>query len=148
MLSKVAWFFAANLLLRSFWSLGCGVVASSAQGAASALLLLIGSWVTAQNAIGRVLRQSGTFKVDWSSTEELCIGLHPKDVALNHSEVIRAMSAYNQRRPNQGKAILDAHLDAHPRCISGLRVQRKAAGLPTDPASMCTAVDAVLEGTR
>ena len=117
-------------------------------GAASALLLLIGSWVTAQNAIGRVLRQSGTFKVDWSSTEELCIGLHPKDVALNHSEIIRAMSAYNQRRPNQGKAILDAHLDAHPRCLSGLRVQRKAAGLPTDPASMCTAVDAVLEGTQ
>ena len=107
-------------------------------GVTSALLLLIGSWVMAQNAIGRVLRQSGTFKVDWSPIEEACIALHPKDIALNHSEVIRAMSAYNGGRPQQGKALIEAHLAEHPRCLSGIRVQRKAAGLPHDAAALCT----------
>jgi len=106
----------------------------------SALFLLIGSWVVAQNAIGRVLRQPGNFKADWSATEEFCIQLHPKDIALNHSDVVRTMSEYNQGRPESGKAILDAHMAEHPLCMSGLRVQRKALGLTTDPASICTAM--------
>lgn len=109
-------------------------------GAMSALFLLIGSWVVAQNAIGRVLRQPGNFKADWSATEEFCIQLHPKDIALNHSDVVRTMSEYNQGRPESGKAILDAHMAEHPLCMSGLRVQRKALGLTTDPASICTAM--------
>ena len=107
-------------------------------GIASALFLLIGSWVVAQNAMGRVLRQPGNFRADWSSTEELCLGLHPKDIALNHSTVIRAMSEYNQLRPESGQALIEAHLQAHPRCIPGLKAQRKSLGLSSDPVSLCT----------
>ena len=108
-------------------------------GATSVLLLLIGSWVVAQNSIGRVLRQSGNFSADCPRLKNF-IQLHQKDIALNHSEVIRAMSEYNQLRPERGQSILEDHLAQHPRCITGIRVQRKASGLPTDPSSMCTAL--------
>ena len=107
-------------------------------GIASALFLLIGSWVVAQNAMGGVFA-NGNFRADWSSTEELCLGLHPKDIALSgHNTVIRAMSEYNQLRPESGQALIEAHLQAHPRCIRASKRSASPWDSPQDPVSLCT----------
>lgn len=106
-------------------------------GAFGIALVLVLSWVTAQNAIGGVLRQSGAFKVDWSPIEEACVNLHPKDIALNHADVIRAMSHYNAGRIERGKALIDAHLEKNPLSIPAIRVHLKSKGLPHDEEAVC-----------
>ena len=106
-------------------------------GMQAATLALLFSWVTAQNAIGGVLRQSGAFKVDWSPMQETCINLHPKDIALNHADVIRAMGDYNNRRPESAKALIDGHLADNPLSIPAIRVHLKSQGKPNDEDAVC-----------
>ena len=103
----------------------------------TATCVLMLSWVVAQNAIGGVLRSSGAFRANWSSTQELCLRMHPKDIALNHADVIRAMSAYNNGRPEEGAALISRHLEQHPRSIPAIRVQLKSEGKPNDVAAIC-----------
>lgn len=103
----------------------------------TATCVLFLSWVTAQNAIGEVLRNSGAFRANWSSTQELCLKLHPKDIALNHTDIIRAMSEYNNGRPEAGAALISSHLEQHPLSIPAIRVRLKSEGKPNDPDAIC-----------
>ena len=110
--------------------------------------VLILSWVIAQNAIGETLRRSGQLKADWSPTQELCLKLHPKDIALNHVDVVRAMSEYNQGRPESGQSLIAGHLERNPLSIPAIRVLLKSQGKPHNEEAVCAYIRArIKQGT-
>jgi len=90
-----------------------------------AISLLVGSWVVAQNALGETMQQRGTLKTNWSPLQQNCLSLHPQDIALNHADVMRAMTAFNEGRMEEGKAIIKAHLEANPNSVTAIRVMLK-----------------------
>lgn len=114
-------------------------------GSFAAILLLLGSWIVAQNAMGRIFQQSGNLRVDWSSTEEACIALHPQDIALNHADVFRVMADFNRGRSEAGKEQLDRFLADNPRSIPAIRVWLKLNGESNGPDAVCRALEARLE---
>ena len=50
------------------------------------------------------MQQRGTLKTNWSPLQQNCLSLHPQDIALNHANVMRAMTAFNEGRMKEGKA--------------------------------------------
>ncbi|MCH1574780.1 MAG: hypothetical protein L7S67_00765 [Flavobacteriales bacterium] len=117
-------------------------------GSFAALSLLLGSWVVAQNGLGRIFKQSGNLKVNWTPIEETCIGLHPQDIALNHADVFRSMDAFNAGNTAKGTAIIQGHMEQNPRCISGIRVLLKLKGASNDPNSVCGLLNEKLQSTE
>ena len=103
-----------------------------------AITLLIGSWVIAQNALGRTLTQPGALTVRWSPMEERCVRLYPQDIALNHADLFRCMSAFNKGRMEEGRALLEGHLEENPRSIPALKIKQKLNGQPNDAATVCS----------
>ena len=104
--------------------------------------VLILSWVIAQNAMGETLRRSVPPKADWSPTQELCLKLYPKDIALNHVDVIRAMSEYNMGRPESGQSLIAGHLERNPLSIPAIRVKLKSEGKPHNEEAVCAYIRA------
>lgn len=109
-------------------------VLTAIQTAACVLFL---SWFTAQNAIGQVLRGTGTLRANWSAMQEFCLSLHPEDIALNHVDIVRAMSEYNQGRPQSGAELVNRNLEDHPLSIPAIRVHLKSRGQPNDADAIC-----------
>ena len=106
-------------------------------GSLASISLLLGSWVIAQNGLGRIFKKSGNIQVDWSPVEEACIGIYPQDIALNHANVFRAMDAYNAGNMEKGTAFLIGHLERNPRSIPGIRVLLKVNGESNDSEAVC-----------
>ena len=107
----------------------------------SAILILLGSWVMAQNTLGRTFKQPGALKVNWTPLEEKCVSLYPQDIALNHATLFRSMSAFNQGRMDEGKALLQDHLSENPRSIPALKINQKLNGQPNDAATICSVLE-------
>ena len=114
-------------------------------GALTSIVLLLGSWVVAQNALGRFLKQSGNLRVNWSPLEETCIGLHPQDIALNHADVFRSMDAFNSGKMDEGSALIFNHLEDNPRSIPAIRVLLKLNGESNDSESVCSRLSVQLQ---
>ena len=108
------------------------------------IALLLGSWVVAQNALGRIFQQSGNLKTNWSSSEQVCLFLHPQDIALNHADIFRAMSAFNAGQSERGNTLIQGHLKRNPRSIPAIRVALKLRGKPHNPDAVCAVLTDIL----
>ena len=53
------------------------------------------------------------------------------------ADVIRAMGDYNNRRPENAKALIDGHLADNPLSIPAIRVHLKSQGKPNDEDAVC-----------
>lgn len=116
--------------------------------ALSAITLLMTTWMIAQNALGNTFRQTGGLKVDWSTTEEMCIGLHPQDIALNHADLFRGMSDLNAGKFEEGSEWVRQYLEHNPRSIPGIKILQKMKGLPNDAESVCNVLAAKLASSQ
>jgi hypothetical protein len=109
------------------------------------IALLLGTWVTAQNTLGRTFTQSGALTVNWTPMEEKCVGLYPQDIALNHATLFRCMSAFNQGRMEEGKNLLEDYLEENPRSIPALKINQKLNNRSNDAESICAILQQQLD---
>jgi len=113
-----------------------------------AIALLLASWVTAQNALGRTFKAPGALKVNWTPLEESCIGMHPQDIALNHADLFRGMSALNKGQMEDGQAFIMRHLEENPRSIPAIKILQKIKGESNDAETVCRVLGAKLEAAK
>ena len=86
--------------------------------------------------------------MNWTPLEESCIGMHPQDIALNHADLFRGMSALNKGQMEDGQAFIMRHLEENPRSIPAIKILQKIKGESNDAETVCRVLGAKLEAAK